>query len=207
MIHVKKKIKESRANLDRASAELQDYLGDNSSKPLDTDEILLNTFAIAFAMQLDQIILFDNKTTSKYTYPEGDNVTGLKCDNVTNVGAAASVLIAMDGHIWAAERNGMSCARIKGAYEGLADNVTAQTDAYTNFAAWRDNASKGALPEPFATLVCGPFSSLTDYMTSLAANLTELKKAISLSGDNTKVLELADNSTKALMAAVGCPKS
>ena len=199
------KISESRTYLDLASAELQDYLGADKD-PLVTDEILLNTFAISFAMQLDQIMLFDNETTSKYPYPEGDNVTGLKCDNVTNVGAAASVLIAMDGHIWAAERNGMSCARIKGAYEGLADNVTAQTDAYTNFAAWRDNASKGALPEPFATSVCGPFSSLTDYMTSLAANLTELKKAISLSGDNTKVLELADNSTKAMMAAVGCVK-
>ena len=202
----KEKIKESRANLDRASAELQDYLGDNSSKPLDTDEILLNTFAIAFAMQLDQIMLFDNETTSKYPYPEGDNVTGLKCENVTNVGAAASVLIKMDGHIWDAERNFMQCARIKGAYEGLADNVTAQTDAYTNFAAWRDNASKGALPEPFATSVCGPISSLTDYLSNLALNLIELKKEISVSGHKTIVIEEADNSTKALMAAVGCVK-
>ena len=199
------KILESRTNLDSASAELQDYLGADKD-PLVTDEILLNTFAISFAMQLDQIMLFDNETTSKYPYPEGDNVTGLKCDNVTNVGAAASVLIKMDGHIWDAERNFMQCARIKGAYEGLADNVTAQTDAYTNFAAWRDNASKGALPEPFATSVCGPISSLTDYLSNLARNLTELKKEISLSGDNTKVLELADNSTKAMMAAVGCVK-
>jgi hypothetical protein len=199
------KISESRTYLDLASAELQDYLGADKD-PLVTDEILLNTFAISFAMQLDQIMLFDNETTSKYTYPEGDNVTGLKCDNVTNVGAAASVLIKMDGHIWDAERNFMQCARIKGAYEGLADNVTAQTDAYTNFAAWRDNASKGALPEPFATSVCGPISSLTDYLSNLARNLTELKKEISLSGDNTKVLELADNSTKAMMAAVGCVK-
>ena len=199
------KISESRTYLDLASAELQKYLGADKD-PLVTDEILLNTFAISFAMQLDQIMLFDNETTSKYPYPEGDNVTGLKCDNVTNVGAASSVLIAMDGHIWDAERNFMQCARIKGAYEGLADNVTAQTDAYTNFAAWRDNASKGALPEPFATSVCGPISSLTDYLSNLARNLTELKKEISLSGDNTKVLELADNSTKAMMAAVGCVK-
>ena len=205
------KISESRTYLDLASAELQKYLIESEitdgSPPLDTDEILLNTFAISFAMQLDQIMLFDNETTSKYTYPEGDNVTGLKCDNVTNVGAAASVLIKMDGHIWDAERNFMQCARIKGAYEGLADNVTAQTDAYTNFAAWRDNASKGALPEPFATSVCGPISSLTDYLSNLALNLIELKKEISVSGDKTIVIEEADNSTKALMAAVGCPKS
>ena len=199
------KIAESRTNLDLASAELQKYLGADKD-PLVTDEILLNTFAISFAMQLNQLEIYDNATTSKYTYPEGDNVTGLKCDNVTNVGAAASVLIKMDGHIWDAERNFMQCARIKGAYEGLADNVTAQTDAYTNFAAWRDNASKGALPEPFATSVCGPISSLTDYLSNLALNLIELKKEISVSGDKTIVIEEADNSTKAMMAAVGCVK-
>ena len=197
-------IANSRTNLDSASALLQPSLGDNSSDPLDTDEILLNTFAISFAMQLNQLEIYDNATTSKYTYPEGDNVTGLKCDNVTNVGAAASVLIKMDGHIWNAERNFMQCARIKAAYEGLADNVTAQTDAYTNFAAWRDNASKGALPEPFATSVCDPISPLTDYLSDLTLNLTELKKAISLSGDNIKVIEKADNSTQSLMTAVGC---
>ena len=196
-------ISESKTNLDSASALLQPSLGDNSSSPLTTDEILLNTFAISFAMQLNQIMLFDNKTTSKKIWPVGDNVTDLKCDNVTNVGAAASVLIPMDGHIWEAERNGMSCARILGAIKGIS-NSNDQANAYTKFDAWVDNESKGALPEPLATSVCDPLESLTTYLSHLALNLTELKKAISLSGDNTKVIEKADNSTKALMAAVGC---
>jgi hypothetical protein len=41
-------------------------------------------------------------------------------------------------------------------------------------------------------------------MTSLAANILELKKTISLDGDNTKIIDKADNSTKELMKAVGC---
>ena len=54
--------------------------------------------------------------------------------------------------------------------------------------------------------VCDPLDNLTTYLIDLALNLTELKKAISLSGDNTKVIEQADNSTKAMMAAIGCVK-
>ena len=58
----------------------------------------------------------------------------------------------------------------------------------------------------FFKTVCDPLDTLTDYLSDLALNLTELKKAISLSGDNTKVIEKADNSTKAMMAAIGCVK-
>ena len=60
------------------------------------------------------------------------------------------------------------------------------------------------MPEPFATSVCGPISSLTDYLSNLALNIVELKKKVSLSGDNTKVITNADNSTNELMKAVGC---
>ena len=45
----------SKNYLDNASALLHPYLSDNSS-PLSTDEILLDTFALAFSMQLYQII-------------------------------------------------------------------------------------------------------------------------------------------------------
>ena len=192
------KISESRTNLDSASAELQDYLGDNSSAPLDVDEILLNTFAIAFAMQLNQIMIFDNETTSKTTFPSG-SADNLSCTQVTNYDSAAAiaVLIPSDGHIWAAERDGMMCARIKNAIE---DNASGAADIVS----WM--ASNKELHSSIYATVCGPLESLTIYLSRLALNLTELKKAISLSGDNTKVLELADNSTKAMMAAVGCVK-
>lgn len=195
------KIAESRTNLDLASAELQKYLGADKD-PLVTDEILLNAFAISFAMQLNQLEIYDNATTSKYIWPDGDNVTDLDCEEVDNVSAASSVLIAMDGHIWAAERNGMSCARMKNAIVGLdSEDYLA---AYDNLTAWQDNDSRGLLPEIFREEVCTPVETLTTYMTSLAANLIELKKEISVSGDKTIVIEEADNSTKALMAAVGC---
>ena len=202
------KISESRTYLDLASDLLQPSLGDNTSNPppLVTDEILLNTFAISFAMQLNQLEIYDNATTSKETWPVGDNVTDLKCDPVDNVSAASSVLIAMDGHIWAAERNGMSCARILGAINGISD-ADDRVDAFTKFDAWVDNQTRGKLPEPLDSSVCDPLDNLTTYLSHLALNLTELKKEISVSGDKTIVIEEADNSTKALMAAVGCPKS
>ena len=197
------KIAESRTNLDLASAELQKYLGADKD-PLVTDEILLNTFAISFAMQLNQLEIYDNATTSKYIWPEGDNVTDLDCEEVDNVGTAgaAAVLIPMDGHIWVAERNGMSCARMKNAIVGLDSGN--YTDAYDNLTAWKDNDSRGLLPEIFREEVCTPVESLTTYMTSLAANIIELKKTISLDGDNTKAITKADNSTNELLKAVGC---
>ena len=189
------KILESRTNLDSASALLQPFLGDNSSDPLDTDEILLNTFAISFAMQLNQIILFDNKTTSGLV-PTG-NADNLTCAEVEGAdGALASAkLIKMDGHIWAAERNGMMCNRIKNAVDALADNTTVVSASF--------KLGDKLHPHIYDT-VCGPLNSMTEYLADLALNLTELKKAISLSGDNTKVIEQADNSTQAMMAAIGC---
>ena len=187
-------ISSSRTNLDSASALLQPSLGDNSSSPLTTDEILLNTFAISFAMQLNQLEIFDNKTTSTSTLP---SVNNLSCTQVSDYAStkARVVLIAMDGHLWAAERNGMMCNRIKNAVDALADNTTVVSASFKQ--------GDKLHPHIYDT-VCGPLNSMTEYLTDLALNLTELKKAISLSGDNTKVIEQADNSTKALMEAVGC---
>ena len=85
---------------------------------------------------------------------------------------------------------------IKGLHE---DNYTA---AYDNLSAWR--TSGGLLPDIFREEVCTPVETLTTYMTSLAANIIELKKTISLDGDNTKAITKADNSTNELLKAVGC---
>jgi hypothetical protein len=187
-------ISSSRTNLDSASALLQPSLGDNSSSPLTTDEILLNTFAISFAMQLNQLEIFDNKTTSTSTLP---SVNNLSCTQVSDYAStkARVVLIAMDGHLWAAERNGMMCNRIKNAVDALADNTTVVSASFKQ--------GDKLHPHIYDT-VCGPLNSMTEYLADLALNLTELKKAISLSGDNTKVIEKADNSTNELLKAVGC---
>ena len=190
-----KKISESRTNLHSAYELLQPSLGDNSSSPLTTDEILLNTFAISFAMQLYQIMMFDNETTSKTTFPSGNAVT-LLCVQVDNVEDNTSVLIPTDGHIWTAERNGMMCERVKNAVESLPSGKAAVVNEKFK--------SGNKLHEDIYDTVCDPLDNLTTYLIDLALNLTELKKAISLSGDNTKVIEQADNSTKVLMAAVGC---
>ena len=191
-------ISSSKTNLDSAYELLQPYLNDNIS-PLSKDEILLNTFAISFAMQLDQIILFDNKTTSTSTVPllVGEE---LACTKVSGAVDAASVLIPMDGHIWAAERDGMQCTRVLNAYNaavnktGAADNLT----IWVNNTKGGDNDSK--LPEPFYDAVCPSFVSLTEYLTDLAANIAKL----SITGDNTKAITDADNSTNELMNTIGC---
>ena len=115
------KIAESKTYLDNASSILQPYLTDNSS-PLDTDEILLNTFAISFAMQLYQIKMFDNETTSKTKFPTRPSNAQL-CAPVDNVADNTSVLIPSDGHIWTAERDGMMCARIKNAVDDNASGA------------------------------------------------------------------------------------
>jgi hypothetical protein len=187
------KISESRTNLDLASDELQKYLG-SEKDPLVADEILLNTFAISFAMQLNQLEIFDNKTTSTSTLP---SVNNLSCTQVSDYASTKVrvVLIAMDGHLWAAERNGMMCNRIKNAVDAMPDNTTVVSASFKQ--------GDKLHPQIYDT-VCGPLKSMTDYLADLSLNLTELKKEISLSGDNTKVIEKADNSTNELLKAVGC---
>ena len=153
-------------------------------------------------MQLDQIILFDNKTTSTSTVPllvDGD----LACTEVSGAGAAASVLIPMDGHIWAAERDSMQCTRVLNAYIAASDKNAAK-EALGEWVTATDDGDNETLPDPFYDAVCPSFEFLTEYLVYLALNITELKKAISLKGDNTKVLDQADNSTQSLMTAVGC---
>ena len=194
-------ISSSKTNLHSAYELLQPYLNDNSS-PLTKDEILLNTFAISFAMQLNQIMLFDNETTSTSTVPL--LVSGnLKCTPVSgyNNDDAKALLIAMDGHIWAAERNGMQCTRVINAYNA-ADNKTAAATALAGWVTDTADGSKVKLPTPFYDAVCPSFESLTNYLIDLSANILK----ISLSGDNTKAITNAQTSTDTLMKTIGCFK-
>ena len=200
------KIAESKTYLDLASAELQKYLGADKD-PLDTDEILLNTFAISFAMQLDQLILFDNGTTSTYSVPRhpDDNLTNLAltCPEVDISDSDAQAnLRAMDGHLWSTERNGNQCARVLNAFNA-ADNKTGAADNLTTWVlntASGDNDSK--LPPPFYDAVCPSFDSLTNYLTDLAANI--LKLALPDNNTNTEAITDADNSSNELMRTIGC---
>jgi len=151
-------------------------------------------------MQLNQIILFDNMTTSTSTVPlpvSGD----LKCTLVSGYdnNDAKALLIAMDGHIWAAERNGMQCARVLNAYNAASDKTAAAT-ALAGWVTATADGSKVKLPAPFYDAVCPSFESLTDYLTDLAANIEK----ISLSGDNTKAITNAKTSTDTLMKTIGC---
>ena len=202
------KIAESKTYLDNASSILQPYLTDNSS-PLDKDEILLNTFAISFAMQLDQLILFDNGTTSTYSVPRhpDDNLTNLAltCSEIDISDSDAQAnLRAMDGHLWSTERNGNQCARVLNAFNA-ADNKTGAADNLTTWVlntASGDNDSK--LPPPFYDAVCPSFDSLTNYLTDLAANI--LKLALPDNNTNTEAITDAENSSNELMNSIGCFK-
>jgi hypothetical protein len=202
----------SRTNLDSASALLQPYLSE-----LSTDEILLNTFALSFAMQLKQLELYDNASATKTAYPTlvgGSAVSNLACvavDNSTTASAdpigsdvtdAIAKLKFRDGHLWSTERNHMQCNRMLKSITSLGAGAP-QNTALTNLVNWINAGASGALPEPFATVVCGEISALTTYLVNLTANIAKL----TLSGDSTAAITNAKTSTNALMTALGCPTS
>ena len=188
-------ITSSKNNLDRASALLHPYLSDNSS-PLTTDEIFLNTFALSFAMQLNQIIIYDNATTSTTTTP-GGSAGSLTCTVVSGASNtdAAAMLKAMDGHLWSSERDGMQCARVKAALEALeGDDLT---DAISALSSW---SAGNLLPIEIRSAVCDPITSMTTYISKLSASASKL----TLSGDNTKAITNAQTSSNTLMETIGC---
>jgi hypothetical protein len=189
-------ITSSRDNLDSASALLHPYLSDNSS-PLTTDEIFLNTFALSFAMQLSQIIIYDNATTSTSKSP-GGTPGSLTCTEVTGVGGtdAAAMLVAMDGHLWTSERDGMQCNRMKSAIDAL--NGSQQTAVLVALATWV--SAGGLLPAAIRTAVCDPLESMTTYLSKLSDSVSKL----SLSGDNTASITNSQTSSDTLMKTVGC---
>ncbi len=193
-------IANSKNYLDNATALLHPYLNDNST-PLSTDEILLDTFALAFAMQLNQLILYDNATTSTDMFPDNRS-SSLFCDNAT--ARTASELRAMDGHLWTAERDGIQCNRVKSAIDALDNNSAAALvmDNLTN----RKAGQK--LPSAIYTAVCKPILSLTGYLDNLTESISKLATLsgdnTTLSGDKTKAITDAQTSTDNLTKTVGC---
>ena len=193
------KIKDSKKHFDEATKLLHKHLHDNNSDdPLDTDEILLDTFALAFAMQLNQLILYDNATTSTDTFPDNNSEGDLVCDNAT--ARTASELRAMDGHLWTAERDGIQCNRVKSAINSA--NKSAVMDNLTN----RKPGQR--LPNAIYTTVCEPILSLTGYLDNLTESTIKLVTLsgdnTTLSGANTKAITDAQTSTDNLTKTVGC---
>ena len=183
-------IEDSKKYLDKATELLHPYLSDDSS-PLSTDEILLDSFALAFAMQLNQLIIYDNATTSTSTFPDNDSDGSLVCDNATT--SKAHELRAMDGHLWQAERDGIQCARMKSAIEA-SDN---QTAVLIELDDWETGTK---LPEAIYEPVCDQILSLAEYHRKLTNSIDNL----TLSGDNTKAITDAKTSTDNLTKTVGC---
>jgi hypothetical protein len=193
------KIKASKNYLDGATALLHKHLNDNSTDdPLDADEILLDTFALAFAMQLNQLIIFDNATTSTRTFPDNLSDGTLDCPNAA--ASTASELRAMDGHLWTTERDGIQCNRVKSAI--TSENKSAVMDNLTN----RKTGQR--LPNAIYATVCGPILSLTSYLDNLTESISKLATLsgdnTTLSGDNTKAITDAQTSTDNLTKTVGC---
>jgi hypothetical protein len=151
-------------------------------------------------MQLNQLILYDNATTSTDKFP--DNATGsLVCDEAT--ARTASELRAMDGHLWTAERDGIQCNRMKSAIEALpTDNETA---VLIELATWETGEK---LPDAIYETVCEPILSLTGYLDNLTESISKLVTLsgdnTTLSGDNTKAITDAQTSTDNLTKTVGC---
>ena len=196
------KIKDSKVYLDKATKLLHPCLSENCTPPITTDEILLNTFALSFAMQLNQLIIYDNATTSTDTFPDNNSEGILVCDNAT--ARTASELRAMDGHLWTAERDGIQCNRLKSAIAAL-DNESAAALVMDNLT----NRKAGQrLPDAIYLPVCGPILSLTGYLDNLTESINKLATLsgdnTTLSGDNTKAITDAQTSTDNLTKTVGC---
>ena len=193
-------ITNSKNYLDNATALLHPYLSDNSS-PLSADEILLNTFALAFSMQLFQVITYDNATTASSIVPDNDS-GGLTCSEVDDADSteAQTTLKAMDGHLWSTERNSIQCLRMKTAIESL--STSDKNAVLVELANWA--SAGGLLPLAIRTAICDPLASLLTYLSKLTDSVDKLKESITVTGDNTKAITDAQTSTNSLLKQVGC---
>ena len=165
---------------------------------MSADEILLNTIALAFSMQLFQVITYDNATTASSIVPDNDS-EGLTCSEVDDADSteAQTTLKAMDGHLWSTERNSIQCLRMKTAIESLTSNN--QTAVLLELA---NNWTPGEdlLPSAIRSAVCDPLDDLITYLSKLTDSVSKL----TLSGDNTKAITDAQTSTNTLLKQVGC---
>ena len=188
-------ITNSKNYLDNASALLHPYLSDNSS-PLSADEILLDTFALAFSMQLYQVITYDNATTAASIVPSADDSLNLTCPEVDGADGdeAKAMLKAKDGHLWTTERNAIQCQLMKTAIDSL---TSGQATLLNDLQNWSEG---DALPEAISETVCDPVEKLVEYLSKLTISVDKL----TLSGDNTKAITDAQTSTNTLLKQVGC---
>ena len=187
-------IANSKNYLDNATSLLHPAIIDNGT-PVSADEILLNTFALAFSMQLFQVITYDNATTASSIVPSG-NVGGLTCPEVSGADGteAQAMLKAMDGHLWTTERNAVQCKLMKNAIDSLSSGQAALVNELQN---WSEG---DALPEAISETVCDPVEKLVEYLSKLTISVDKL----TLSGDNTKAITDAQTSTNTLLEKVGC---
>jgi hypothetical protein len=195
------KIKNSKEYLDKASEELHKYISDNSS-PLSIDELLLNTYALAFAMQLDQTIIYDNGTTVTSIVPSG-SVGGLSCEDAVDVSdstEAKTTLKPMDGHIWTKERHYIQCLQIITAIESVSSEEDKQ-DVIDDLGNWTEGSE---LPEDISEAFCAPLSDVILYLGRLTESITEIGNKLNLTGDNTKVITETQTATNTLLKQVGC---
>ena len=146
-------------------------------------------------MQLNQLILYDNATTSTDTFPDNDSDLEMVCPIAT--ARTASELRAMDGHLWTAERDGIQCNLVKSAIEDLPSEDN-QTDVLIELATWETGEK---LPSAIYDTVCEPILSLTSYLSKLTESIDNMT---TLSGDNTKAITDAKTSTDNLTKTVGC---
>ena len=190
------KITESKNYLDEAWKLLHTAVMDNSTS-VSADEILLNTFALAFSMQLYQVITYDNATTASSIVPNADDPSNLTCPEVSGADGteAQAMLKAMDGHLWTTERNAIQCQLMKTAIESLdAEDIEGVTDELEN---WAEGSE---LPGEITDLVCNPVNNLITYLSKLTDSVSKL----TLSGDNTKAITDAQTSTNTLLTKIGC---
>ena len=187
-------ITNSKNYLDNASALLHPAVMDNGTS-VSADEILLNTFALAFSMQLYQVITYDNATTASSIVPSG-NAGGLTCPEVSGADGteAQAMLKAMDGHLWTTERNAVQCKLMKNAVDSLSSGQAALVNELQN---WSEG---DALPDAISETVCDPVEKLVEYLSKLTISVDKL----TLSGDNTKAITDAQTSTNTLLTKIGC---
>ena len=193
------KIAESKNYLDKASALLHPAIMDNDTT-VSNDEILLNTFALAFSMQLYQVITYDNATTASSIVPSGNSLND--CSEVSGADGteAQAMLKAMDGHLWTTERNAIQCQLMKTTIDSL--STSDKNAVLVELANWA--SAGGLLPSTIQTSICDPLASLLTYLSKLTDSVDKLKDSMTVTGDNTKAITDAQTSTNNLLKQVGC---
>lgn len=185
------KIQAAKSNLDSASALLHGSLA-NLSK----DELLLDAFALAFASQLGQILIFDNGTVSDNATPSiavnpGPTYT-ITCPTTVNTSSSTiqAVLKPVDGHLWSGEQNHYNCNIVK-----------VYLDANPSDAAL---VAGGSTPTAVTNALCTPLVSLTDYLSRLTDTIALLDLG---SGDSTAAISDSQTELNSLLTTLGCPTS